>query len=994
MPARQTEMAGIPAQPRSEEDVKSEITRALEACGCRDVRLGYSTGDGPCDLISESWFLIGETKKSGADPNASGRKKGETQREQLGRYLRAMENMGGWDGQWMGFIADGRNAYLYARGHGVAKPLNNGEPLPFHTPQLIRDAIEQYGMRPAKPGLITVPDNLYNAIADLYERSDVLWRKSSGIPDCDLKFKLWKDMAVASGLAKGLSAPQLHEIFSRHSFLVAAARTAVQHMLNPGNAEAPILPSHFAAWLQMEGNSEGRAILGELKNRFAQWSFRLTARDVFKDLYERLIDKNIRHDFGEAYTPDWLAEAICKEVLDTAWIKKAIREPGKHIVLDPSCGSGTFLFQAALRIMNHAAAAGLTQKEKANLICKIIHGMDIHPVAVEMAKATLMMALPAPPASGEEALHISQGDVFGHRVSLQSHFAAIPRDITAGKHLNLTPRILEHSRFLQIIKKITDIAKDYADPEAEKRTPEELRLALANEDWDREIPPRCRDDFRQDLQTLMEQVCELSEEQGNHVWEWYILNCAAPNRLTQLKPSRIVSNPPWVALRSMTEDRKQDLLNRLEEYDVHIGGRNTPHAQLAIPFVCEAIQHFLHPKDGRTGWVLPASAITAQPWEGFRKKHPHWKYIWDMSSLNPPPFSGLPCCALISLQNGKQPSPKRSSGSFESRIIWKTKPGFSRKQRAQLNFLPLEEYLAHIDQIPHEAFDAAAEPSPYGAKFRQGATIQPYSLCVVDRMPGKHHSGSCKRSTKGAWRNVPPLTIPKGLKGIRPIIGGKNIAPFRVHGCQHAILPIFRSRLDPEAMKHEFRVFWRKADNLWKMHGKSQRIPKLLNQLDYLNKLKKQLPISQTGGPCRVIYNLSGQDRLRAARTTGRAEFENAIIIESACRYRASSEDEALYLVGILNCPALQAAFVANKPSLRHFSLSPLRGVPVPEYNPKNALHKQIVKTAQACEAAAAELEMAGNRNDTKAILEELHRKKLLGKLDALVKKLLPKHAK
>jgi len=882
-------MAGIPAQPRSEEDVKSEITRALEACGCRDVRLGYSTGDGPCDLISESWFLIGETKKSGADPNASGRKKGETQRDQLGRYLRAMENMGGWDGQWMGFIADGRNAYLYARGHGVAKPLNNGQPLPFHSPQLIREAIEQYGLRPAKPGLITVPDNLYNAIADLYDRSDVLWRKSSGIPDCDLKFKLWKDMAVASGLAKGLSAPQLHEIFSRHSFLVAAARTAVQHMLSPGNSEAPILPSHFAAWLQMEGNSEGRAILGELKNRFAQWSFRLTARDVFKDLYERLIAKNIRHDFGEAYTPDWLAEAICREVLDTAWIKKAIREPGKHIVLDPSCGSGTFLFQAALRIMNHAAAAGLTQKEKANLICKIIHGMDIHPVAVEMAKATLMMALPAPPASGEEALHISQ---------------------------------------------------------------------------------------------------------GNHVWEWYILNCAAPNRLTQLKPSRIVSNPPWVALRSMTEDRKQDLLNRLEEYDVHIGGRNTPHAQLAIPFVCEATQHFLHPKEGRTGWVLPASAMTAQPWEGFRKKHPHWKYIWDMSSLNPPPFSGLPCCALISHHNGNQPSPKRSSGSFESRIIWKTKPGISRKQRAQLNFLPLEEYLAHIDQISHVAFGAAAEPSPYGAEFRQGATIQPYSLCVVDRMPGKNHSGSCKRSTKGAWRNVQPLAIPKGMKGIRPIIGGKNIAPFRIHSCQHAILPIFRNRLDPEALGYDFRNFWKKADKFWKRNNKNKNIPGLLNRINYQQILKKQLPLSKTSGPCRVIYNLSGQDRLRAARTIGRAEFEKAIITETAYRYRAASEDEALYLVGILNCPALQAAFVASKPSLRHFSLSPLRCVPIPQYNAKNTLHRKIAKAAKACEEAAAALDLAGNRNDTKAILEELNRKGLLGKLDVLVKKLLPEHAK
>ncbi|MDD9827396.1 MAG: hypothetical protein OXU92_03310, partial [Deltaproteobacteria bacterium] len=64
------------------------------------------------------------------------------------------------------------------------------------------------------------------------------------------------------------------------------------------------------------------------------------------------------------------------------------------------------------------------------------------------------------------------------------------------------------------------------------------------------------------------------------------------------------------------------------------------------------------------------------------------------------------------------------------------------------------------------------------------------------------------------------------------------------------------------------------------------------------------------------------------------------------------------------------------------------------QYNAKNPLHRKISKAAKACEDAAAELDLAGNRNDTKAILEELNRKGLLGKLDALVKKLLPKHAK
>ena len=57
--------------------------------------------------------------------------------------------------------------------------------------------------------------------------------------------------------------------------------------------------------------------------------------DVLKGLYESLVDPEQRHDLGEYYTPDWLAHRICAEVID---------EPLQQRVLDPACGSGTFLF--------------------------------------------------------------------------------------------------------------------------------------------------------------------------------------------------------------------------------------------------------------------------------------------------------------------------------------------------------------------------------------------------------------------------------------------------------------------------------------------------------------------------------------------------------------------------------------------------------------------------------------------------------------------------
>ena len=60
-----------------------------------------------------------------------------------------------------------------------------------------------------------------------------------------------------------------------------------------------------------------------------------------KELYQEMVRPDVRKQLGEFYTPDWLAEKmIIDEVLESDEPKKS--------VLDPSCGSGTFLFKTIL----------------------------------------------------------------------------------------------------------------------------------------------------------------------------------------------------------------------------------------------------------------------------------------------------------------------------------------------------------------------------------------------------------------------------------------------------------------------------------------------------------------------------------------------------------------------------------------------------------------------------------------------------------------------
>lgn len=63
---------------------------------------------------------------------------------------------------------------------------------------------------------------------------------------------------------------------------------------------------------------------------------------MLKVLYESLVDLEQRHDLGEYYAPDWLASRI---------VAAAVDAPLEQRVLDPACGSGTFLFHAVRRLI-------------------------------------------------------------------------------------------------------------------------------------------------------------------------------------------------------------------------------------------------------------------------------------------------------------------------------------------------------------------------------------------------------------------------------------------------------------------------------------------------------------------------------------------------------------------------------------------------------------------------------------------------------------------
>lgn len=101
--------------------------------------------------------------------------------------------------------------------------------------------------------------------------------------------------------------------------------------------------------------------------------------DYIKQMYEAVIPKELRHALGEYYTPDWLAEETLNTVLSFEGVNI------KQNFIDPTCGSGTFLFKTICE----KRKAGSTLDE----IIGSVSGIDINPLAVLTAKTNYLLAV-------------------------------------------------------------------------------------------------------------------------------------------------------------------------------------------------------------------------------------------------------------------------------------------------------------------------------------------------------------------------------------------------------------------------------------------------------------------------------------------------------------------------------------------------------------------------------------------------------------------------
>lgn len=510
----------------------------------------------------------------------------------------------------------------------------------------------------------------------------------------------------------------------------------------------------------------------------------LVVRDVLKDLFQRLLPAPIRHRLGEYYTPDWLAQ----RVVDLAIVEPTpmALDPTTRVV-DPACGSGTFLVEV---INRQIANAPIDDRERTlELITRNVVGFDVSPLAVQAAKVNYLLALAPLMRSATRPIAIPvfladsvspprrggllEGDVYLFESSEGTW--ALPAPIVDGGHVVAVGNVIS-----------TALAEAWERDDVEERLRESL-------------PADCRHEtILSGLGDLYAKLQELHRLDRDGMW-WQILgNAFAP--VLQGTFDLVVGNPPWVSWETLPEGYRRANDAQWLDYglrpDSATDGRQASaqvRLDLSMLFVARSMDKLLR-TDGRLGFVITATVFRSElAGRGFRRRRltdgPYrFCFIEDLSALTI--FEGAvnQTAVLIATRDGATPFPVRvlewSGVEGRGRAIPQNESldgVLSRTHRTEMVGEPvsLRDEASPLLVLPEDGLLASRDirqPSPYAAVVREGINTRGANGIFFLEILEQEESLLRVRNVPSAGRlDVPCITgwLEKGA--VRRLLRGEDV---------------------------------------------------------------------------------------------------------------------------------------------------------------------------------------------------------------------------
>ena len=641
-----------------------------------------------------------------------------------------------------------------------------------------------------------------------------LYRQYAASNTVKVKRQLWQNLLTAALGEIADSPAQLDHLFVRHTYLTAVIGMVVQarfgvdvkHLATHNPADLlhgrdfrsktglqGVVESDFFAWPAEVG---GLPWLKTLARRVARFDWQKAPNDVAAILYETVIPPDERRTLGEYYTPGWLARTIVREV---------VTNPLDQSVLDPACGSGTFVAEAVAHLIEAANNASLDPKLTLDWLRISVAGIDVHPVAVHLARAAWVLA--AQPAIQNAVTHgfsstitvpIYLGDALQLRFRTGDMFA---------QH-NVTVQVNdEENTALVFPVSLVDRTEDF----------DALMGDVAEAIESGEDPYFALDDHgisnpaeRQTLKQTIDAMQRLHHEGRDHIWAYYTRNLVRPVALARSKVDAVVGNPPWLNYNQTISTLRTELERQSKDYyGIWAGGRYATHQDVAGLFFARSVDLYL--KDGgMIGMVMPHSALQSGQYSRWRtgawksKRHPRavlvdfgFKTAWDLEGLQPNTFFPIPASVVFARLIGQDGRATPLAGTVER---WLGQPGENANRQTRI---PITD-------------TSKNSVSPYAKHSEQGAIIVPRCLFFVNKtenpaivQAGQTVTVNPRRGVhdRKPWRDL-DLTAITGQtienQHLHDVYLGETVVPYATLDPLKALLPLKRRRR-PAPHRHRWR---------------------------------------------------------------------------------------------------------------------------------------------------------------------------------------------
>jgi len=777
-----------------------------------------------------------------------------------------------------------------------------------------------------------------------------LWDKIWNERDVTLKIDLWaKNMEIVYG-----GRPEVAS-FIDHTYLVTLVKLIVYLRLSSGDVIreddlrkvltgeyfasygiANLIEEDFFAWILHPKITEDvlKLVYGITKE-LLRYDLSQIDEDFFKEIYQEIVKRSERHRIGEYYTPEWLVELAFDETLKLFYSQNK-RTPK---ILDPACGSGTFLCNAVRVLKGEIPEKGKQPSEILDIILENVVGVDINPLAVVIARANYVIALGdllkvgkrkiipiyvadsiKPPKVTRTVMGKGKIRIYEYSVETQNkdersknYTLQIPESIVLNKVI-----------FSQVLDGFKASVNSYYMRKSRKE---------ALEVFERHCVPQLSDDELYALRDTLSTIFKLIDDGNDTIWVFMLSNVYAPVILSKSKFDIVIGNPPWIAMRYIENKNYQDFLkdevlscNLLESDQVHL----FTHMEMATLFFCRTAELYLN-NESLIAFVMPRSVLTGAlhhiKFKQFKKPKMGLKEIFDLEDVSP--LFNVPSCVLIAVKGETTSYPVKAikyTGTFDEKNL---------RLSDALKKLSVNEYMYSPPSIPRRF-------SWYHDKVREGATLVPRSLWFVDfemhealgidvSRPLVKTSEDVMGGAKEPWRGIELRGNVEANFIYATLLGG-DVVSFGFSRLRSIVLPIEPTSvgyklLDINDLRRRGFVHmadWlEKAQKLWEERRTEKaetRFSRILQRLNYNGLMSTQNPRRKYV----VLYNASGTNIASCViNREALSEFKiqqatmqpKGFLADSKTfHHETGNEDEAHYICSILNSNVLNEAIKPLQP--------------------------------------------------------------------------------